>query len=59
MVTKVQMMDVLVNAAPSFRPTWEAFLDDWREEVDDLALYAALGDYSSHLISMLERRIIA
>jgi len=43
MITKNQMMDVLLDVSPSFRPIWEQFLDDWREEVDDLPLYIALN----------------
>lgn len=53
MISKNQMMDVLLDACPSFRPAWETFLEDWKGEADALPLYLALGDFARHLIAML------
>jgi hypothetical protein len=49
------MMDVLLEACPSFRPKWQAFLAEWKESADDLPHYIALADLARHLIAMLER----
>jgi hypothetical protein len=54
MITKNQMMSMLLNACPSFRPTWRKFLNHWRDEADDLPFYLALADFARHLIGMLE-----
>ena len=55
MITKDQMLSVLVEACPSFAPQWEAFKDEWQEEAHELPLYLALADFARHLIDMLER----
>jgi len=55
MISKDQMMDVLLDACPSFRPTWDAFRDDWKTSANDLPHYLALADLARHLIGMLER----
>ena len=51
MIGKEQMMELLLDACPSFRPRWEAFLEEW-QETDDLPLYLALGDFAVLLIGM-------
>ena len=55
MIAKNEMMGVLLDACPSFTPQWRAFLEEWRDEADDLPLYGALDDFARHLIGMLER----
>lgn len=55
MIGKDQMMEVLLEACPSFRPTWDAFVAEWRESADDLPHYLALAEFARHLIAMLER----
>jgi hypothetical protein len=55
MITKDQMMGVLLKVCLSFHPTWEAFLEHWKESADDLPHYLALADFARHLIGMLER----
>jgi hypothetical protein len=55
MIAKNDMMGVLLNACPSFASRWQAFLEEWRGEGDDLPLYVALGDFARHLIGMQER----
>ncbi|MDY3554403.1 hypothetical protein R5W24_003525 [Gemmata sp. JC717] len=55
MITKCDMMGVLLDACPSFRPTWEAWLAEWAEPADDRPLYLALAEFARHLIGMLER----
>lgn len=55
MIAKGQMMAVLLDACPSFHPTWEAWLAEWAESANDLPLYLALSEFARHLIGMLER----
>jgi hypothetical protein len=54
MITKDDMMGVLLDANPSFAPQWQAFLQEWHAEAD-LPLYLALADFARHLIGMIER----
>ena len=55
MISKNQMMGVLLDACPSFLPAWESWLKEWSELADDLPLYLALCEFARHLIAMLER----
>lgn len=55
MITKNSMMDVLIEACPSFIPEWHVFLDEWKDEAADLPFYVALADFARHLIGLLER----
>lgn len=55
MISKDQMMEVLIDTCPSFRPTWDAFREDWKTSTDALPLYLALADFARHLVGMLER----
>ena len=52
-------MGLVLDACPSFGPVWQAFLNSWNEEVDDLPLYLALSDLARHLIGLEERSEIA
>lgn len=53
MIEKDEMLELAVKACPSFKPAWEEFLDDWKDE-KDLPLYLALGDLSRHISSIVE-----
>ena len=53
MIEKDEMLELAVKACPSFKPAWEEFLDDWKDE-KDLPLYLALGDLSRHISSIIE-----
>ena len=52
---KDEMMGLLLDACPSFTPQWQAFLDEWQDNTDDLPLYLALTDFARHLVGMLDR----
>jgi len=54
-ITKSDMMDVLVAASPGFAAEWDAFRREWAEEADDLPLYLVLGDFARHVVDLLER----
>ena len=55
-IDKWEMMALLLDACPSFGPEWQAFQQEWAAEWDDAPLYIALGDFSRHLIGLLEQR---
>jgi hypothetical protein len=55
MISKDDMMTILVAACPTFGPSWRAFLEEWQDEPVEVPLYVALGDFARHLTSMLER----
>ena len=54
-ISKDEMMDSMLHACPSFRPDWQAFLEEWRSEADK-PLYLALAALAHHLIAMLAAR---
>ena len=51
MITRDQMMPLLIEACPSFRGPGEEFLAYWADETE----YLALAELASHLIDLLER----
>ena len=53
MIEKDEMLELAVKACPSFKPVWDEFLDDWKDE-KDMPLYLALGDLSRHISSIVE-----
>jgi hypothetical protein len=52
MITKLDMMDSMLEACPSFRPQWDKFLVEWNSD-DDKPLYLALAGLARHLIQKL------
>jgi hypothetical protein len=55
MIAKDQMMDVLLQACPSFAPEWLAFQREWQDDASNMPLYLALADFARHLIGLVER----
>lgn len=53
MITKDEMMGVLIQACPSFAPEWQAFLEDFRDEAENLPLYVALSALARHISGLL------
>jgi hypothetical protein len=47
------MFAPLLAADPSFQPTWDAFVDEWKDE-PELPNYLALSMLADHLIDRLE-----
>ena len=47
------MVQQAVESDPSFRPAWEAFLEEWQGE-RELPLYLALADLARHLVDQLD-----
>src|SRR5690606_29937885 len=58
MITKSEMIPLMLTACPSFENTWREFLVSWRDESEP-PLYLALSDLARHLISMLARNDVA
>ena len=58
MITKPEMMRLMLTVCPSFDGKWRAFLDYWRDKGDP-PLYLALSDLARHLIDMLARGDVA
>lgn len=57
MLSKSDMMNVLVQACPTFAPAWEGFLSEWEERgKEDLPLYVVLSELARHLVGMLKRQ---
>jgi len=50
MITRDTMFVPMLEACPSFRPVWDAFVAEWGE--GELPLYLALADLAQHLIAM-------
>ncbi len=49
------MFPFLIEASPSFKDTWEDFLEEWKEEADkgeDLPYYLCLANFSRHIIEL-------
>lgn len=55
MIDKEEMFDLALKACPSFKPVWEEFIDEWKDE-KDLPLYLALGDLSRHISTLVETK---
>lgn len=58
MITKSEMVPLMLTVCPSFEGKWSAFLDYWRDETD-LPVYLALSDLARHLIDMLARNDVS
>jgi hypothetical protein len=54
MITKAEMMDLLIRACPSFEPEWQAFQQKWKDDAEP-PLYVLFGDFARHLIGKLEK----
>jgi hypothetical protein len=49
------MFTPILEVCPSFRATWDEFVDEWKDDPDGLPQYLALSDLARHVIEMLER----
>lgn len=58
MISKSEMMPLMLAACPSFEDKWREFQEYWRDEADP-PVYLALSDLARHLIEMLARGDVA
>ena len=54
MITKTEMIPLILEVCPSFEGQWREFVEYWRDESEP-PLYLALGHVARHLIGMLAR----
>lgn len=52
-IKREDMFEPLLVACPTFRPTYEEFLEEWALEVDK-PYYLALADFTRHIVGELE-----
>src|SRR5947209_5888609 len=55
MIDRDEMMRLLLDACPSFRLEWDAYVSEWQDEEDDPPLYPALAQLVRHLTTVYER----
>jgi hypothetical protein len=53
MIRRQQVISLLVEACPSYRPRWDAY--QVAPEFDAELLYVHLGDFADHLVDLLAR----
>lgn len=56
MITKYEIFPLLMEACPSFKPQWDTFIQEWKDEKEDPPLYICLMNFAIHLINKLERK---
>lgn len=54
-IKKDQMLSLMTEVCPSFRPIWDAYLADAKTDGGEPLTYVALGDLARHVIAMFER----
>jgi hypothetical protein len=52
MLDRDHMLEPMLAACPTFKPVWDAFVNEWADE-PELPEYIALGALARHLIGML------
>ena len=52
MITRELLIPLLVEASPTFAPTWRAFRDKWADR-PPLPHYVILGDFARHMAALL------
>ena len=52
MIKKDDMIPLMLEACPSFRPAWDEFAEEWRSE-NDKPLYLLMSSLARHLITIL------
>ncbi len=50
------MIEPVLAVAPDFRPVWEEFLDEWRDEGVELPLYLLLGDLAVYVAGLVREQ---
>jgi hypothetical protein len=55
MIDGARMMELLLNACPSFEPDWQEFLDDWADNPEPLPYFVALSAFARHLSLVMAR----
>jgi hypothetical protein len=51
-ITRESLIPLLVEASPTFAPTWSAFQAKWADQ-PPLPHYVVLGDFARHMVALL------
>lgn len=52
MILKHQVMEMLLNACPSFKEPWKEYFDYSYQPGDEQLLYVDLGEFAVHLVNL-------
>jgi len=54
MITPNEMMNILIEASPSFEKEWVEFQEEWKDEKEGVPYYLVLGDFAHHVKKLYE-----
>lgn len=54
MITRAEMMDLMLEVTPTFVPVWHEFLAEWEDEGEALPIYLVFSDLARHIAKLLE-----
>lgn len=55
MITREEVMPLLINACPSFSGKWEIYKQEWYDEGEEFLLYCDSGEFARHLIELFRQ----
>jgi hypothetical protein len=55
-ITKENMIPLLLEASPGFKSVWEEFVKTQNSEPENLPYYICLGDFARYLIEKLDKK---
>lgn len=56
MIASNTMMEILIQASPSFEKEWFDFQDEWKDDKEGLPYYLVLGGYARHVKKLYEKK---
>lgn len=57
MISKENIIPLLVEASPGFQTIWEEFVKTQNGELEDLPYFICLGDFAQYLIEKLDKKV--
>lgn len=54
MITRAEMMDLMLEVTPTFVSVWHEFLAEWEDEGEALPIYLVFSDLARHIAKLLE-----
>ncbi len=54
MISRTEMFQPILEVSEGFRPIWNEFLEEWKEEVE-LPLYLALSSLARYISSLITK----
>ncbi len=49
------MINPILKVSPRFQNHWNEFLEEWKDDKDDLPIYLALSDLARHIASLISK----